>query len=145
MMLRTVALPALIAALAALGPVSVQAQDFLNAQTPSHNIFCQAESAGPDSPQPSLRCDIEQKATRSPPIPRDCPGDWGDAFGLDPTGPGHLLCHGDTVQNPSAYVIPYGTQWRAYGFVCTSQTSGLTCVNAAGHGFSIARASQKMF
>ena len=144
-MVRRVALPALVAALAALGPASVRAQDFLNAQTPSHNIFCQAESAGPDSPRPSLRCDIEKTFTRPPPAPRSCPLSWGDAFGLDPAGPGHLLCHGDTVQNPDAYVIPYGTQWRAYGFVCTSQTTGLTCVNAAGHGFSLAKASQKVF
>jgi hypothetical protein len=55
------------------------------------------------------------------------------------------MCHGDTVADPSAPVIPYGTQWRAYGFVCTSQTTGLTCVNSAGHGFSLSRAVQKVF
>jgi len=64
---------------------------------------------------------------------------------LNPTGPGQLFCHGDTVQNPDAMVIPYGTQWRPYGFVCTSQTTGLTCVNAGGHGFSISKASRKVF
>jgi hypothetical protein len=144
-MIRKVALPALVAALAAFEPVGVQAQEFLNAQTPSHNIFCQAESAGPDSPQPSVRCDIMKTTTPLPRAPANCPLSWGDSFVLNPTGPGQLFCHGDTVQNPSAYVIPYGSQWRPYGFVCTSQTTGITCVNASGHGFSISKASRKVF
>jgi len=144
-MIRKVVLPALIAALAALGPVSVQAQDFLNAQTPSHNIFCQAAAPGINQPQAQLRCDIMSKTTRSPPPPRNCPLSYGDSFVLNPTGPGSLLCHGDTVQNSEDVVIAYGTQWRPFGFVCTSETTGITCVNAEGHGFSVAKASQKVF
>jgi hypothetical protein len=144
-MVRTIALPALIAALAALGPVGAGAQDFLGAQEPSHNIFCQAESAGPGQPQPTLRCDIEKTTTPLPRPPANCPLSWGDAFVLGPTGPGQLLCHGDTVQIPDDPIIAYGTQWRPYGFVCTSQTTGLTCVNAGGHGFSISKASRKVF
>jgi hypothetical protein len=141
-MVRIVVLAALAAALA---PAGAEAQDFLNAQAPSHNIFCQAQSAGPDSPQPSVRCDIMKTTTPLPRAPANCPLSWGDSFVLNPTGPGQLLCHGDTVQNASAYVIPYGTQWRPYGFVCTSQTTGVTCVNSGGHGFSISKASRKVF
>ncbi len=142
-MLRTTLLAALAALAGAVSPAA--AQEFLSAQAPSHNIACQAESAGPDQPRPQLRCDIRQTSTRPPRPPANCPLSWGDAFVLDPTGPGRLLCHGDTVADPSARVIPYGTQWRPFGFICTSQTTGLTCVNEAGHGFTLSRAVQKAF
>jgi hypothetical protein len=137
--------PALVAALAVLAPVSAGAQDIVSMQMPSHNIYCQAVPPGLDGPQPSLRCDIEQKSTRDPPRPASCPLSYGDAFGLNPTGMGYLVCHGDTVKDADDAVVPYGRQWRAYGFTCTSQTTGVTCVNGQGHGFSLARASQKVF
>jgi hypothetical protein len=121
------------------------AQDFQGAQTPSRNIACMAMPPGPDMPHSELRCDIKQMSSRPPPAPRGCELSWGDAFVLDPVGPGRLFCHGDTVFDPASPVIAYGTQWRAYGFTCTSQTSGLTCVNPAGHGFSLSRAVQKVF
>ncbi len=142
-MLRTTSIAALAALAGAVTPAA--AQEFLSTQAPSHNIACQAESAGPDQPRPQLRCDIQQTSTRLPRPPASCPLSWGDSFVLDPTGPGRPLCHGDTVADPSARVIPYGTQWRPYGFTCTSQTTGLTCVNGAGHGFTLSRAVQKAF
>ena len=142
-MLRTTLMAALAAF--ALGVPAAGAQDFLSAQAPSHNIACQASPPGTDQPQPQLRCDIRQTTSRPPRPPASCPLSWGDAFVLDPTGPGRLFCHGDTVADPSAPVIAYGTQWRAYGFVCTSQTTGFTCVNQAGHGFTLSRAVQKTF
>jgi hypothetical protein len=144
-MVRVAVVPALVAAFAVLTPVSASAQDFMNMQMPSHNIYCQAEAPGIDGPNPSLRCDIMHKTTRDPPAPRNCPLSYGDSYGLNPTGTGYLVCHGDTVQNSSAVVVPYGQQWRAYGFTCTSQTTGVTCVNGQGHGFSMAQAAQKAF
>ena len=133
------------AALSLLGAASASAQDILGAQTPSHNIFCQAVPPGDDQPQARMRCDLQAMTSRPPPAPRNCPLSWGDSFVLDPTGPGRLFCHGDTVRNDDDPVIAYGTQWRAYGFTCTSQTTGMICVNQSGHGFSLARAVQKVF
>ena len=133
------------AALAALAAGEAQAQGFLGAQTPSHNIFCQASPPDQDTPTAELRCDIQQTSNRAPKAPKSCPLSWGDAFVLRPTGRATLLCHGDTVANRDDPVIAYGTQWRAYGFTCTSQTTGITCVNAQGHGFSLSRASQRVF
>jgi hypothetical protein len=144
-LLRSAAIALVLAASAALAGGGAGAQDLVGAQTPSHNIFCLASPPGDGEPAAQLRCDIEQTSTRPPPPPKNCPLDWGDAFGLDPTGPGHRLCHGDTVKNPDDPVIAYGRQWRAYGFTCTSQTTGLTCVNRQGHGFSLARAAQRLF
>jgi hypothetical protein len=140
--------PLLLALAAASGIATgaASAQELPSAQTPSHNIFCLASPPGPGQPAANLRCDIMQKSTPSPRPPANCPLSWGDAFGLDPTGQGYLVCHGDTTRDPTAPVIPYGSQWRPLGlFVCTSQTTGLTCVNSQGHGFSIARAGQRVF
>jgi hypothetical protein len=134
---------ALLAGLAAAG--AARAQDLQGAQTPSHNIFCLASPPGDGQPTASVRCDIMQKSTRSPPAPASCPLSWGDSFGVNATGAGYLVCHGDTTSNADDPVIAYGTQWRPFGFICTSQTTGITCVNSQGHGFSVSRASQKVF
>lgn len=145
-MVRQAALAVALASAVSIGATtSASAQDLPGAQTPSHNIFCLASPAGDGQPTPELRCDIQQTSTKAPKPPRSCPLSWGDAFVLDPTGPGRLLCHGDTTANRDDPVIAYGRQWRVYGFVCTSQTTGLTCVNGQGHGFSLARAAQKVF
>jgi uncharacterized protein DUF6636 len=143
-MLRRVVL-GLTAAVSAAIAGGAGAQDFMGAQTPSHNIYCQAAPPSPDTGGPELRCDIQHATSRPPRPPRSCQLSWGDAFVVDSTGPGRLMCHGDTTANPNDPVIAYGQQWRAYGFICTSQTSGLTCVNTEGHGFSISRAAQKVF
>jgi hypothetical protein len=134
-----------IAASVALVAGGAAAQPLLSAQTPSHNIFCIASPPGQDAPTASLRCDILHKATRNPRAPRSCPLSWGDAFGLNPTGAAYLVCHGDTTRDADDTVIAYGAQWRPYGFVCTSQPTGFTCVNGEGHGFSISRGAQKTF
>lgn len=120
------------------------AQDMDSIQTPSHNIFCLATPAGDGQPA-ELRCDVQQMTNRPPRPPKDCPLNWGDSFYVDLTGPGDLMCHGDTVKNPEAPVIVYGDTWRIYGFTCLSQTTGLTCRNPQGHGFSISRGAQKVF
>ncbi|HEY1751900.1 MAG TPA: DUF6636 domain-containing protein [Caulobacteraceae bacterium] len=140
-MIRYAALLAAAASLAA----AARADDFQGAQTPSHNIYCLASPADDVTPTVELRCDIQHMDNKWPPAPKSCPLSWGDAFVLDPTGPGRLQCHGDTTENLSAPVMAYGTQWKPYAFVCTSQAAGLTCVNAEGHGFSLSRTAQKVF
>ena len=37
--------------------------------------------------------------------------------------------------------LEYGNSWSAGPFTCASTTSGLSCRSAAGHGFSMSRAS----
>jgi hypothetical protein len=144
---RSLGLTIAVAASAAfaVNAASAAAQDLPAIQTPSHNIFCFASPAMAGQPTAELRCDLQQMTDRRPPPPANCPGSYGDAFFVDPTGPGHLLCHGDTTMNPSDPVQAYGTTWNVYGFSCLSQTTGLTCRNGQGHGFSISREAQKVF
>jgi hypothetical protein len=144
---RRLGLTVAVAASAALAvnAGSARAQDLPGIQTPSHNIMCMASPAMEGQPTPELRCDIRQMTNPLPPPPASCPESWGDAFFIDPTGPGKLMCHGDTVANPSDPVLAYGEIWNVYGFTCLSQTTGLTCRNGQGHGFTISREAQRVF
>lgn len=146
-MVRSLVVTVAAAASAALAVnvASAAAQDLPGIQTPSHNIFCMATPAMEGQPTPELRCDIRQTINRLPPPPANCPLSWGDAFSINSTGPGQLTCHGDTVANPADPVLAYGATWNVYGFTCLSQTTGLTCRNGQGHGFSISREAQKIF
>jgi hypothetical protein len=42
-------------------------------------------------------------------------------------------------------VLAYGEVWQRAGFTCRLEQTGLTCFNAMQHGFSLARAEQKVF
>jgi hypothetical protein len=107
-------------------------------KTPSNNIYCQLDEA-------VLRCDLREMSTR-PRRPRDCDLEWGDAFVIEQTGrSGYRLCHGDTVANDELLPLSYGDTWSQEGYVCRSEQSGLTCMNVAGHGFSLSRNSQEVF
>ena len=138
-----------VVALAALAQfVTVQstsAQSELGFKMPSRNIYCIVEQA--DDTQPTdLRCDIQEMNNRMPAPPPNCPLSWGDAFSITHNGSsGQRVCHGDTTKNDDLPVLAYGSVWNESGFTCKSQTSGLTCTNARGHGFSLSRASQQTF
>lgn len=128
----------------ALGAGPAAAQDLEGVRTPSGNIYCMAWPAQDGEPA-GLRCDIRETSNRLPPRPADCEEDWGDAFGLTPSGRGHRLCHGDTVANDAYPVLGYGRSWTRYGMTCVSRTTGLTCSNRQGHGFALSRAAQSVF
>jgi uncharacterized protein DUF6636 len=110
-------------------------------QTPSKNIACQYFDI---DGQNALRCDISQMNAR-PPRPADCELDWGEAFEMTAKGSAEPICHGDTVFDPQLPVLAYGEVWQRGGFTCRSEPTGLTCFNAMQHGFSLSRATQKVF
>jgi len=135
-----------VVSVAAFLPSIAAAQTALGFKTPSNNIFCIIEPADETQPDSDLRCDIQQTSSKPPPIPKDCPLSWGDAFSIGQNGnSGIRLCHGDTTRNDELMALPYGSVWNQGSFSCKSQTSGLTCVNRKGHGFMISRAVQKVF
>jgi hypothetical protein len=105
---------------------------------PSGNIFCayQHYSFAPIE----LRCEIRSKIRPLPPRPASC-GDavWGEGYSMRQRGPAHVLCITDTIYDPKAKVLPYGTTRRYGAFRCTSKTTGLRCVNATGNGFFLSK------
>lgn len=106
-------------------------------QTPSGNIHCAWEGSG-------VRCDILSRQGASPPKPKDCPLDYGHAFGLPMKGAAARICAGDTVAGAHP-TLPYGAKWSRGGIECESEKTGLTCKNQTNHGFSLSKAAQKLF
>jgi hypothetical protein len=112
-------------------------------RTPSNNIHCAYDDY---DGRAEVRCDIQSFKPGATPRPADCDLEWGDSFAIgEDDRIGVMLCHGDTVIMPDAEVLPYGSSWSEGGLSCLSETSGLTCRNAMGHGFSLSRAKQRVF
>ncbi len=117
------------------------ASDLIGFQSPSKNIHCAGFT---DASGTILRCDILQNNAKIPARPKDCDLDFGNAFNMTLKGKSVRLCHGDTVAD--AYpVLQYGTTWKWAGFVCTSSTLGVRCVNLSGHGWKISKSAQTLF
>lgn len=119
-----------------LMPVLASAQEGF--QLPSGNIHCMAFDG-------RLRCDVLNFAYPRPPRPLNCDQDWGGAVEIGPRGSPELLCHGDTVANPSAPVLGYGQAWHGGGIACTAAQTGLRCVNVEGRGFEMSRSRLRAF
>lgn len=118
------------------------AQDYTAFQTPSGNIHC-VIWGGPDA---ELRCDMRDLTPSYHTAPPDCELDWGFSFAVGPRSQqGMLACVGDTVINEGAAKLDYGSTLSAQGFSCTSEKTGLSCQNAAGHGFALSKARQRLF
>jgi hypothetical protein len=128
------------AACALTVPATVDAATF---RTPSGNIGCLYTPAS-GSASVALRCDlvsVSHPAKR----PASCRLSYGRAFVLSGTGKARRACVGDTVLDPKASVIRYGTTRRLGPFTCVSRESGLTCRSRYRHGFTLAKGRQRLF
>jgi len=118
------------------------AQEFLQFQSPTGNIHCYIATGD----YAEARCDmidLTPTFTRPPP---NCEQDWGNAFTVGLRArKGELACVGDTAINRDSVVVGYGKTITLGGFDCSSEKTGMTCTNPAGHGFSIAKARQRLF
>lgn len=114
---------------------------FVSFRTPSGNIGCVGDTARADN---SVRCDIRTRTWSPPPRPRSCDLDWGQGLNLTRTGRARYVCAGDTALNTGPK-LAYGASRRIGAIVCVSRTSGLTCRNAAGHGFTMSRQRVRRF
>ena len=118
------------------------AQDYISFHSPSGNIQCAiftGDYAG-------VRCDMSELTPSYRAAPPDCEFDWGSSFAVDAGSPkGYLACVSDAVANDNGLELGYREAVALGGFECRSETSGMTCTNAAGHGFAISKARQKLF
>jgi hypothetical protein len=119
------------------------AQDMVFFQAPSGNIHCMIFVG--DGDWQGARSDILQAELSYALRPADCDLDWGHAFEVPRRGASYPVCAGDTVASPDAPVLDYGRSYSLGGITCSSEKSGMTCTNAEGHGFTLRRASQRLF
>ena len=118
------------------------ADDLLFFRTPSKNIGCMIATGD----YAVVRCDLRDLTPSTLPAPVDCDLDWGHSFEIGLSDrKGYLACVGDSVFEPTAITLGYGETISLGGFACTSEKTGMTCTNPAGHGFTIAKARQKLF
>lgn len=110
-------------------------------QSPSGNIGCVVLDG-------TARCDIKKRSWSPPARPPGCSDEVDFGQGLEigrRDTSGSFVCAGDTALNPEAVKLAYGSDDRSGGFLCTSRTEGVTCTNAAGHGFFISIQSYRAF
>lgn len=118
------------------------ADDYLGFQSPTGNIHCAMYIYDGSA---EARCDLRDYVPSYTKRPAGCDLDWGMAFAVGASGKGVLACVGDTVQDPGNAVLPYGEAVSLGGISCVSAKTGMSCTNADGHGFSVAKAKQKLF
>lgn len=106
---------------------------FVPFRMPSKNIACAYVTGfGPVT----LRCDIFSGLKPEP--RRPCELDW-TGVSMGSVGRARPTCAGDTVYDPKAPVVAYGSVWKRGPFTCLSSWAGLSCANRAGHGFFLSR------
>jgi hypothetical protein len=131
-----------IALAVGLAASAVQAQDYVGFRSPTGNIHCSLYTWEEGT---EARCDLRELTPSYKKFPGTCELDWGASFGVMSGGKGYLVCAGDTVMDPANPVLGYGQAVSLGGISCVSAKTGITCTNAEGHGFSVAKAKQKLF
>lgn len=112
-------------------------------RTPSGNIYCNGSLDG----GAILNCVIENRNDGSaPPAVGNCPAGRKLLVDLSETGPAQAQCGGATG-GMSTYtdVADYGVSASFGRIDCTSQSTGFTCRNAEGRGFTLSRGQQQLF
>ncbi len=125
-----------------LAATPVMADDLLFFRSPTGNISCLIATGD----YAEARCDMRSLTPSFTTPPAECDLDWGSSFAIGLSSRrGELACVGDTVADPSAVELSYGQTLSLGGFDCTSERSGMTCTNPAGHGFTVSKARQTLF
>jgi hypothetical protein len=118
------------------------ADDYIGFRSPTGNIHCAIYTLDVGA---EARCDLAELTQSYRKRPASCDLDWGSAFYVDSAGKGAVGCVGDTVRDPGNLVLPYGEAVSLGGISCVSAKTGITCTNAAGHGFSVSKAKQRVY
>ena len=118
------------------------AADYITFQSPTGNIQCGLYKDGAGA---TVRCDMSQLTPSYTKAPAGCEFDWGSSFALNSTGKGILACVSDPAGGPDSPVLGYGQAVSMGGISCVSAKTGMTCTNAAGHGFAISKAKQRLY
>lgn len=121
---------------------SVQAEEYIAFQSPTGNIHCSIYEWDGST---TVRCDLREYVPSYSKRPAGCEYDWGMSFAVDARGKGYLACVSDSMVDRGNPVLAYGEAVSMGGISCVSAKTGMTCTNAAGNGFSVAKSKQKLF
>jgi hypothetical protein len=132
---RSLLVLAVTALALAVGASSAAA--FKGFETPSHNIGCILT-------EQTARCDIRDHSWPTPKKPKSCEFDYGALF-IGKQGKGEFGCVSDSAMGAGP-VLSYGESIRKGRFVCTSEETGVRCVNRRnGHGFFLSKQRVRLF
>jgi hypothetical protein len=119
-------------------------------RSPTGNISCFLVSGGPELllcsiAHSSYAATLQAKCMR----PNGSGVDW-HGFALGPSKGGEVNCTGGILYDngkyrPSYVTLPYGTSWHRATFTCRSRRTGVTCMNAGGHGIFVSRESYRLW
>lgn len=131
--------PALLLTLLA---TPAMADEYISFHSPSGNIQCGIYIGNGSG----VRCDMGELTPTYRQRPAGCEFDWGNSFAVDADSrKGYLACVSDSVVDENGMELGYGHSVTLGEFTCQSEKTGMTCTNGRGHGFSIAKAVQKLF
>ncbi len=120
------------------GPAA--ADNYIAFQSPTGNIHCAIhEKAGTE-----VNCDLREYSP-SYTLPVGCDGLTIIFSAWDFSLKGGLSCTDANLIRSDNAVLPYGEAISLGGISCVSAKTGITCTNASGHGFSVARGRQILF
>ena len=98
------------------------------------------------SPSGKLACAFYSDAETPPLVRCDWQGSDDQAIQLRETGRARLRHVTDTVMNPEAKVLPYGSSTRFRALKCISRRRGVKCRSlASGHGFWVSVEERQRF
>jgi len=145
-----------VAATAELINAPLHAQELFFFSAPSKNINCVYDSGSPATGKASLRCDLGQFTPSLKTVPPQSKEDieiFGRctlpkmrAFVIEKDARATATyCPTDAPISAEQTILGYGSRIERGGFSCASETSGMTCQNNLGHGFSLSRNLQRVF
>jgi hypothetical protein len=98
------------------------------------------------SPSGKLACAFYSDAETAPLVRCDWQGSDDQAVQLRETGRARLRHVTDTVMNPEAKVLRYGTSTTFRRLKCVSRRLGIKCRSlASGHGFRVSVEERQLF
>ncbi len=107
-------------------------------ETTNGNVGCELSGA-------YVRCDIAARAWSPPPKPSSCQLAWGQGLAVGPSGAAHFVCAGDSALDPGGIIVQNGVDDKFGSASCQVRYFGVTCFDAAGHGFFISRTGYATF
>ena len=128
--------------------------------TPSKNISCIFSDRVENSDGGNVECEISQftpsfdkaYALRTDPDNQSCVPSYLKRYEVSKNSRTGLnscpiLDFYDPINGPvlEFLTLPYGSAFQKYGLSCLSEQKGVTCQNAAGHGFFLSKAQQRLF